>query len=125
MIVNVGISTSGKTLGLLKGSFIKRCRYAHEVTLSALNKLLRNALFQRLSFQNALLVDFVISHFVHSFDSVQVYFIVCKMVLKLTHEMRTEIVLLYTTHGSVRKTATIFSDRHPDPKLSIATVVKM
>lgn len=43
VIVSAGISTPGKTLGILKGSHIKRCRYAHEVTLTAVHILLRKA----------------------------------------------------------------------------------
>lgn len=43
VIVSAGISTPGKTLGILKGSHVKRCRYAHEVTLVALNTLLRKS----------------------------------------------------------------------------------
>lgn len=42
VIVSAGISTPGKSLGILKGTHVKRCRYAHEVTLAALNILLRN-----------------------------------------------------------------------------------
>lgn len=43
VIVKAGISTPGKTLGILKGSHVKRCRYAHEVSLVAMNILLRKA----------------------------------------------------------------------------------
>lgn len=48
------------------------------------------------------------------------------MVLKLTPEMRTEIVVIYTASKSVRETAGIFSQRYPDrDKLSASTVSKI
>lgn len=40
MVVKCGLTTSGRAEGLLKSDHIKRARYAHEVSLAALNILL-------------------------------------------------------------------------------------